>query len=500
MVKIYSSDFFINRLIFYYSLSGYFLTVLLLLFNNHDTLNIIPGIVFLITTSILVNHGKFKKSPLAIPICFFTFIFLNIPTVYLFIQGNEYIFGNGLVGIPFTQKEYHNSIFYGFLFLTLCWFSIWYGSIVVDKISYKNKFYLRRYSITPFVLIIFAISILILHFNIHIESVNNLLNNDVVSQSKIGVLFSMHAFVTLAGTIAYLQLNFKEKITYKNEKSYKLAIGFIFVIFLFYQSYTGGKAAILQIMTMIFLVNIAMSREFEKTRIIFLSKKLFWLLLLLAPILYTVVLFKRISIGSGVAFEFSSIFFLIQEVEIQDIFHNIMLRLSSGGLDRYFLLFNSFILDSYSHIVAIDYSVYVSKNTINLVVPGTIFPEAYAPSGQLFSQVINKDVVGWSGGADQLLLLKSLNTSPYTGIGEAIVLFGLFAPFFLFIITATVLFIYFRVKNPIIKTAMIFLFFQAIPSFGIDGVIGDSFNLLISMFVIYFCMKAVDLFFTIHKK
>ena len=47
---------------------------------------------------------------------------------------------------------------------------------------------------------------------------------------------------------------------------------------------------------------------------------------------------------------------------------------------------------------------------------------------------------------------------------------------------------------------MIFLFFQAIGSYGIDGVIGDSFNLLMSMFTIYLCMKAVEIFLNFFKK
>ena len=310
----------------------------------------------------------------------------------------------------------------------------------------------------------------------------------------------MHAFLTLAGLIVFLQLNFNEKLTYKNEKNFKFVIGLIFFLFLFYQYFTGGKAAILQILFMVFLISISISRVYDRSRIVFLSRKIFLVLILFSPVLYVIVLFKRISIGSGLKFNFENIFVLLSQAQYLEMYHNIMLRLSANGIDRYFLTFNSFIVDSYSPSVAIDYLTYASKNTINLLMPGTIFPEAYAPSGQLFSQIINKDFTGWSGGSDLLYLLKSLNTSAYTAIGDAIVLTGLFAPLLLFISTISFLFLFYQSVNPIIRTVLIFLFFSALFSYGLDGIFGDSFNLLISMIVIFFSMRLFQTFLQLSKR
>ena len=494
MLQIYSSEYIINKIILYYSIIGYVLAVLLLLFNNTNMLSTLAGFIFLIINSTLANRKIFKKSPFAIPICFFTMLFINIPMLYLFIQGDSYNFGIGVANVPFSQKEYYDSLTYGFLFLTVCWFSIWLGSVVCNKKnSYKNFRPRSLNFITPLILIIFAIFISALHFFINQVNIDNFLSLNVVGKTKIGVIYSLHAFLVLSGIIIYLKINYDNKSTNNKTVIYTWVAAIIFLLFLSYQYYTGGKGAILQIGLMFFMINIAMSSAIPKSKVVFLTRKFITLLIIISPLLFLIISFKRISIGSGLDFHFDNVFVHLEGVQYMDVFHLIMWRLSANGLDRYILLFNTFIIDSYSYITAIDYAVYASKNAMNLMLPGTVYPESYAPSGQLFSQVINKNVRGWFGGADHLLLLKSLNTSSYTAFGDSMILVGLFAPLFLFIVTSIWRFIYSRINNPIIHGAMIFLFTNALGSFGIDGVIGDSFNLLlyelISIYTYYMDIK-----------
>lgn len=171
--------------------------------------------------------------------------------------------------------------------------------------------------------------------------------------------------------------------------------------------------------------------------------------------------------------------------QLRKILEVIFIRLAQNGLDMYLLIFNSFIGVSYDLFLSSELIIYILKNSVNLLLPGTIFPEAYAPSGQFFIEIINRDFIGWQSGLDSFELYTTLNTSAYTLFGEAIIFFGNFAPFLIFIVIYFYSKLYYSISNIFIKSILAFCFLQALGSYGIDGTIGDSFNVLVSIFIIY---------------
>jgi hypothetical protein len=147
----------------------------------------------------------------------------------------------------------------------------------------------------------------------------------------------------------------------------------------------------------------------------------------------------------------------------------------------------SFAVNSYDPLTAQEFMAYLSKNTLNLVLPGTPFPESYAPSSQLFEQVIEKNLVG--GEVDAESLIKALNTQPYTVFGIFIILFGPTSPVFLFVFTFGYIFIYNKFNDVFVKILMLYFFWGVMTSFGFETVIGNSVRMYLSIFFMYFLIN-----------
>lgn len=179
-------------------------------------------------------------------------------------------------------------------------------------------------------------------------------------------------------------------------------------------------------------------------------------------------------IGELVAYNLNDIF---------DLLNGIGYRLAWGGLDQFLLVFHSFILNSYEMSTALNLITYAAKNFINLIAPGTPFIDAYAPSSQLFYSVIDK--ANLISDFDAVSLVKSLNTQPYTLFGFFTILFGAFAPLFLFILMRIFNKIYFGIDNIFIKIIMQYFFINSLSLFGAEIVAANCINLLISIFFLY---------------
>lgn len=139
-----------------------------------------------------------------------------------------------------------------------------------------------------------------------------------------------------------------------------------------------------------------------------------------------------------------------------------------------------------------EFVIYLAKNSLNLLLPGTPFQEAYAPSSQLFHFVIGGQTM--NGDIDTRSLILSYNTQPYTLFGVFAIIFGLMAPFFLYFFVFIIVFIYNKIHNPIMKISILYFFSAAMSSFGFEVVLGTSALLFVSISIMYFLMKSFSRF------
>ena len=158
------------------------------------------------------------------------------------------------------------------------------------------------------------------------------------------------------------------------------------------------------------------------------------------------------------------------------------------SLDRYILLFDAHLYSGHSGAYALQFAEYLGKNLLNLVLPGTPFPEAYAPSSNLMPAVLSSGPLMGESSKAQLLL--SLNTQPYTVFGVAIVLCGALAPFAVFAVGGILSLAYRLTRNVPVRLSLIYLFNAAVHSYGIEVVIANAIHLGVSMFIFVWMMRS----------
>ena len=467
-------------------------------FSGAGILATLSGFVFIAFSSLLSLNKVFRRSPFAILFCFFTFLYLSIPAVFILVSGNDYIFGLGLESIPFTQSDYQKSLPYGFLYLSLFWFALWLGIISANRKRQKiNQENFSSIKLMPVLLMGVIVLIVTWIDNQNFANVR-LIGSEQVT-SFIALIFLDHAYLILAGLLLFFKLNEKKRIV--NSRKITMLMFVIFAGFTATQSIYGSKGAILVVFMLVVLFPFSFFREDPHAQVSIPSPKYLVVIVLLSVPLFYLALIQRMGITYGIEpnlINFLSGISQIDEGVVYETINEIFYRFSQGGIDRFFLVFQSFIINTFNQDTSMAFVNYLAKNTLNLLLPGThLFPESYAPSSQLFSQVIQYNVVGGSivgGDISRTELIMSLNTQPYTIFGVFTIIFGLAAPIYLFLFTFAFIFFYNKIDNIFIKITMVYFFSGMLSSYGIEAVIGNSAHLLESVLLMYFFIKVLSRF------
>lgn len=455
----------------------------------------LSGFMYLLVVSLLSLKSRFRKSNFSVPICIFTLLYLNIPTAFILFEGNDYIFGEGLISIPFAQSDYRQSLSFGFLYLTVFWVAVWLGIISVGT-KIKNVDLAHFSPIETRSILLLGIIVFVVAW-IDNQSYDDVrLEGAEKTISLLAFIFFDHAYLVMAGLVLFFKLNEPKHI--KNPKKITTLIFTIFITFTFLAFVSGGsKAAILIIFILFLLLPFSAFREYPYAQVSFPSIKFIMVLMFLAPLLFYFALIQRISLSSGIAPDLSTFLTGLSEFDTNvgyDIIKQILYRLSWGGLDRFLLVVQSFSVNSFDPDTAGKFAIYLAKNTLNLLLPGTPFLESYAPSSQLFLEVINKNLVG--GEIDANTLIISLNTQPYTIFGIFIILLGFFAPVCMYIYVCSYVYVYNKINSAFIRISMLYFFMGTLSSYGIETNIGNSVHLVLSIFFMYFVLKILSQFRT----
>jgi hypothetical protein len=214
------------------------------------------------------------------------------------------------------------------------------------------------------------------------------------------------------------------------------------------------------------------------------------------PLFYFAAM-KRVANATGGNGELSAMLSGMSHPGFEDIsslLSTVFNRFVVGGLDRFLLVFQSFVMYPPDIGYRLDYLVYLCESTANLVLPGTPFLDAYAPSAQLFPIVVEHGQMG--GNYDKLSYLTSLNSQPYTIYGLFIIIFGVLSPPVIFVFMITITWFHNLLKNPLLVIGSIYFFNGALVAYGIDAVIGNTFHLLISMSFLYATARILGVIFS----
>jgi hypothetical protein len=463
-------------------------------FSGAGILSTLFGFIYIVIVSLLSLNKIFRRSQFSIFFCFHTFLYLNIPAAFILFMGSDYVYGGSIESIPFAQSDYAQSLPLGFLYLSVCWVAVWLGIISANTNQRKiNEESFSSIRLTPILLlgvIVFVVSwIDIQNFTdirvLEVERVNSLL---------VFVFFD-YAYLTMAGLVLFFKLNEPKYIINSSRITLLMSAIFIAFIFLFFEA--GAKSAILAIFTWLVLFSVAFFRAYPRAQLPFLNIKSLVIFVFLSLPLFYFAIIQRMLLGSGIAPDLSSLLagiYVFEASLVYDMLYQILYRFSQGGMDQFLLIFQSFVINTFDLNTASKFVIYLAKNTLNLILPGTPFPEAYVPSSQLFQQVIEKNLVGWDHGVDASALIKSLNTQPYTIFGVFIIIFGFIAPFFLYLFSFVIIFSFNMIKNIFAKMTMLYFFIATFASYGFEIAIGNSVHLFVSIWLMYFVLKIFSRF------
>ena len=487
ILKIYDSNYLIKVLIYCYVI----INILLFListygfFSGAGNLTTISGIFYLIISTLLSLHKRFYEGPFSLLFSFNTLIFFNIPLAFILIEGENYKFGDGLAAVPYSYNEYAQNLWLGLLYLSILWISIWAALVSIPYKKIKlSQFSLSKISNARIIALGFIVLIVTFFDNIRIINVN------IEKVEKLFNIFSFilfdHAYLLITGIIIYIKIN-NSGLFNTNRNRDTLKIGsLIFISFMILSFLSGSKGAILVIFIIFVLIQLAFSMSYIDANVFGPSKLTVFMLIIFAPAIFYLALLQRINVATANLPLFEIYYSGISKIDLDlvpDVLSQILYRLSWGGLDRFILIFQSFIFEDFNFEFTIHFIIYLFKNMLNLILPGTLFSEAYYPSSQFYPEVLSKNFIESDG--DYLALMSSFNTQAYTIYGIFIILFGLIAPFFLYLFTLILVLIFNKVNSILIRASILYFWIMSLSSYGIEVAIGNSAHVFLSMLLMF---------------
>lgn len=471
-------------------------------YSGTGFLNTCAILFFLLLVAFLSLDRRYQQNPLSYILSFFTLLTFSMPLSFIALMGHNYRFGDSIGDPPSAQSSYWEILSLAIVVLGIFWLLSWLVIVGQKKKNQEiyNSNYFKRMKLAPLIIVGFFVFFASLLDNL--EIVNMKLSGASGGGTEfLAFLFFDHSYLFLSGTALVYMLN--QKSSKENAIKIYLAIVGIFLSFTLLMFLGGSKAAVMVIFLLFLLYPMAALRKKRTFIAYFPSPNLFIVIAMIAPILFYLAFLQRMSLATGTAPTFATLIENSSKFEfslVAETLKRIFYRFSQGGLDQFILIFNSFVINSYDSKTAIDFFIYFSKNLTNLLLPGTLFPEAYAPTSQIFPDVLLKKTLGWSGGSDKISLLRSFNTQPYTVYGLFVILFGwlspiaFFASFLIFIKAFT------RVLYVPLSLTMIYFFAGFLPCYGPEAVIGNSFNFFISIVFLYYLTLWMSDFITLTLK
>lgn len=482
--KLHTYTFLISILFLFFSLAHLF-------FSELDVTIRLASLVFIVIFSSVQLLPGYINSPFSLILNIWTILFFLLPLNHLLFHGLDHILFLTRQDGAYYLDGFLNSIGLALSFFTLCWLALALG---ISGKSYSGKklntdLNLSRVSLRGLTLAaIFIIPYLL--FNMY-EGRQALLSQSGYEETLIKFIFFDSSFILLAALI----LNERLSVVNNNcVRQLRFMTGVLFLSFLAGFTFLAkSKSGILIVWLLTVVYVISLQKSYRGGEVMVPSKFSFSLLGFLAPALYLVADLSRQT------FSDSAFFYSLTIIEkATETLSSIFYRLFYGGLEQYLSIFYEFILKEYDPSFVSYFLSYLSKNFVNLIAPGTIYQEAYAPSSQIFYDVLLREIPDTNSSSVELLL--NLNTQPYTLFGLFIIPFFIFAPVFLYCFGRFLILLFNFFSGRLPRITLIFFFGSVLNCYGIETNIANALHLTVSIILIYWVMRMLSVSLRPAKK
>jgi hypothetical protein len=472
----------------YLSLVHWMAAVAIVVFGDFTALAL-SALVLTAVSGCINRWHRYRRSPFALVASVSTCVYFVLPAVFIAISGDGYQFGEGLASVPRDVADYAHSAplaiaYLAVLLLTLA------ASLALSAGRREPKASTLLRNLRPDMPIgVLAIVVLVLAQLSNDALLLIRATGSSTVESLWGFIFFDHAYLMLLPVVVSLRL-------LRRGSTRQLIINwqFALILILFLLQATIGstsKGFILTLFVLSFVMPLSYLQS-SRTVLCLMPSRLTIAVGLIGSVwVYFLAQALRVAIFTGGSLSVGTILGAAFSSEAQGSLGSMLAVIGyrvATSLDRYILLFDTHLYGGHSGTYALQFAEYLGKNFLNLVLPGTPFPEAYAPSSNLMPAVLSSGLL--MGDSSKAQLLLSLNTQPYTLFGVAIVLCGAFAPIAVFAAGAVLGLMYRLIHNVPVRLALIYLFNAAVHSYGIEVVLANAIHLGLSMFLFVWMMRS----------
>jgi hypothetical protein len=442
--------------------------------------------VFILATTVLFRWRRLRESPFGLLFGVNLSIYFILPLVFLSLMGENFEYGQaGLSTLPADHAVLARSTLPALLFLTLCVVALACG-LAFAKTSVREEapHIRRRYSQVP----VEALAIVVLALTF---VGNNLAFARIAgvqtSESLLRFIFFDHAYLILFPIVISLRLARRRQA---QSSSTEASFLFILVGFLLVATLATSKGFILVIFLFSFIFPLSMQATDRSSRCFLPTAKLLVVSSLGAALIFiaTADLRSIRAATDDVAALARGVSEALRGSNIREEAKAIVYRLGAP-VDRYMLLFHRYLWNGpHDTDYAGEYLSYSARSLGNLALPGTPFPDAYVPTGNLYPAALEKrPLLGTSSEAE---LARSLNTQPYTIFGVAIIVGGTMAPVLL-LVSAALLSMFYRGRGLAGRLSLLYLFHATLHSYGFEVGVANAMRVWVSLLAFLFIAYAV---------
>lgn len=432
-------------------------------------------------------YGKtiIRRTPGMIILLLHNLIYIQIPILYIFNKADMYNFGNFIVP-PNENGYYYENLFFSMFFFVFFYLLMFAGLVLGGTIKLKLPF--RPLKIKKSKSMYFLILLGIIIFYIAWADYSNFKeaksNYAEKSENFLALLLNEKTYQLIFPVLFYSVPRF-------NARKSVFHFGLIVTIFLVLDVMGGSKAALLQVFISFFLTPL-MIFYLNGIPIIWPKAKAFLLGGVLAIPLFIFSMISRELLTTGITLTPEVFFNLVSssyDLNTQIIIDLIVQRLSAF-LNNFLLVFTEFS-GQVDLSYRMDFINYSFASFLNLILPGTPFPDSYVTTSQLFPLVLEKQPL--QSGLDKASFLHQANTQPYSIFGFFMVIAApVFAALLSFLFGFIFSFLYKNLVNFSSKAIVMFVFIALFHCYAFETMLQFAFMIIVTTIFFIYLTKFFD--------
>jgi len=447
------------------------------------------SVLLFVSASACVNQwGRYRRSPFALIGSVGTGLYFVLPLTLLAVSGASHEFGSQMGVAAATQEEIANVAPSAIVYLTVL-FVAGIAGLCIGSTRREPKFSELMRNIRADLPIGLLALVVLLFTNQALTSwLTSRVGGVERAESLWQFIFIDAAYLMLVPIVFYFRLSSADAPVGQHTR-WRRQFGLILLLFFLQGTLVSfSKGAILNLLMMSFVLPLSYFQSTRKVACLMPTRSALVLGVMAAVVAFFLAQQLRGEAYGGGALSVGSVMGAVSSIGVESagLVGDISRRIGAA-VDAYILIFESQVSHGYSVEYGAQFGTYLKKNFANLVWMGTPYPEAYAPSSNLLPSVLAQAPL--EGDMTKIALSQSLNTQPYTLFGVGLILWGGWAPLFVFAVCGALAVAYRVVSGVSAHLALIYLYNALVHSYGFEVTFANAMHMGVSLVIFLWLMR-----------